>query len=720
MKRRSKRFVTLILAGLLAAALVLPAAAFDVPDGYWEVRQAWFDAHAAKDVDAFLAAAPKVYDLLANTERDRDLCNDVLHPLCSRASWLCEMRGDLDGAVLWLERQLEADRWLDAHGYTQTDNLLDGAARMNHLQRQMEVYVLTDDPADVPYYGSIGEPVSGVYYGTVPGVTHQNDSAALVYVEFKDGYSMRYWLTWYADHDSVTRAALNSGGVVEVAWNFKQSDAGLDEVLASDSYIAESMRELGSRNCTVLLRPGAEMNGGWTQLPDRDKFISAYRKIAAEARKYDNIALVYSPNDISHRSVDYSTYYPGDAYVDWIGVSTYNRGVSGKGAYEYDNAGYNYDAYYCVGLYGTDPTAVLQDLAELAEAHKKPMMISECGFAYRNRKTGADQTAYAADRMNKFYSYIPMIYPQVKAMFYFDNNVNDSEFDYALSGSSAVAAVYREKVTGGPFIQNGARTGKGYTRLSAAKVTSEPVTLYTYVSFPGEGTTTVKYYVDGVLQGTVTKEPFALTLNTEDLALGSHTVKITASKGNFTKTITRTFTRTAAPGDVTFTDVKTGDWFYAPVKWAVKGKITVGTTNTTFSPTDNCKVAQILTFLWRAKGCPEPSITNPFADVKPEDYFYKAALWAYENNLVDGTAFEPYKDCTRSMVVTYLWKLRGRPAAGSSAFTDVPATAAYAAAVSWAVENGITVGTSDTTFTPDQVCNRAQIVTFLYRDAGLA
>ena len=268
-----------------------------------------------------------------------------------------------------------------------------------------------------------------------------------------------------------------------------------------------------------------------------------------------------------------------------------------------------------------------------------------------------------------------------------------------------------------------------------------------------------------------------------------------------------------------FTDVKPGDYFADPVVWAVDRNITAGTSKTTFSPNENCTVAQILSFLWRANGSPKVRISNPFSDVKSSDYYYDAALWAYGKGMVTGSTFGGNSPCTRSMAVTYIWQAAGISAtapadfditdkgllakySGSSGdvvipsnvtaismywykqdsdkltsvtipssvtliersafafcrnltdvyyegseaqwkainaerpdeellkatihynskmpgvdtgFTDVPATVDYAPAVAWAVENGVTAGTSATTFSPDSVCTRAQIVSFLYR-----
>ena len=177
---------------------------------------------------------------------------------------------------------------------------------------------------------------------------------------------------------------------------------------------------------------------------------------------------------------------------------------------------------------------------------------------------------------------------------------------------------------------------------------------------------------------------------------------------------------TAAPAAPSgFTDIKAGAYYADAVKWAVEKKITSGTSKTTFSPNATCSKAQILTFLWRANGSPEPTAANPFTDIKTTDYFYKAALWAAEKGLVSGSTFGANTDCTRAMTVGYLWKAAGSPAASyNGTFNDVPASADYGQAVAWAVSQGITAGTSDTTFSPNATCTRGQIVTFLHRAMG--
>ncbi len=172
--------------------------------------------------------------------------------------------------------------------------------------------------------------------------------------------------------------------------------------------------------------------------------------------------------------------------------------------------------------------------------------------------------------------------------------------------------------------------------------------------------------------------------------------------------------------DNPFEDILPTDYYYDPVLWAVGRNITTGTSQTSFSPADPCTRAQMVTFLWRAAGCPEAQLgENPFADVTEDAYYYEAVLWAVEQGITTGTSqttFSPDATCTRGQTVTFLYRFaEGSPASGQEGFADVRADAYYYDAVLWAVENGITNGTGNGRFSPEDNCTRGQIVTFLYR-----
>ena len=166
-------------------------------------------------------------------------------------------------------------------------------------------------------------------------------------------------------------------------------------------------------------------------------------------------------------------------------------------------------------------------------------------------------------------------------------------------------------------------------------------------------------------------------------------------------------------------DVSKDSYYYDAVKWAAETGVTTGVGDGLFAPEWVCTRGQIVTFLWRASGSPAPKATElPFTDVAADAYYAQAVLWAVENGITNGTSettFGPDQTCTRAHAVAFLYRMSGSPAAAGSTFSDVAADAYYSTAVAWAVEKGITNGTSGTTFSPDDTCTRGQIVTFLYR-----
>ena len=174
-----------------------------------------------------------------------------------------------------------------------------------------------------------------------------------------------------------------------------------------------------------------------------------------------------------------------------------------------------------------------------------------------------------------------------------------------------------------------------------------------------------------------------------------------------------------------YSDVVLDSYYEEPVRWAVSKGITSGTGNGLFSPNAACTRAQVVTFLWRAMGCPEPvSDENPFSDVTEDDYFYKSVLWAVENGITAGTGngqFSPNAPCTRGQVATFLWRAQGQPQAETdeNPFSDVTSSDYFYNSVLWAVENGITAGTGNGLFSPNASCTRGQVVTLLYRTDAL-
>ena len=283
--------------------------------------------------------------------------------------------------------------------------------------------------------------------------------------------------------------------------------------------------------------------------------------------------------------------------------------------------------------------------------------------------------------------------------------------------------------TAAPVITKGAYVPYAYDATVGDMVPVDPVFVYTFTVPFGTDTVDLAFGEERLAYNYMPGNVYlagALGGGQEFQGLSTFTVKVDANADgtpdyiqvqtpydeNWNSTTLFAITFKYEPA---FTDVPAGSWYYDTVAWALKEGITVGTSDTTFSPEKTCSFAEILTFLWRAAG--EPASEAALPEGVAEDAYYAAALrWAIEKEIVTAADFAADAPCTRADAVTMIWKAAGKPAASAAQpFADVAADADYAAAVAWAAEKGVTLGVSETEFAPDTLCSRAHIVTFLSR-----
>ena len=280
--------------------------------------------------------------------------------------------------------------------------------------------------------------------------------------------------------------------------------------------------------------------------------------------------------------------------------------------------------------------------------------------------------------------------PEIPATMPAENLTVTAQWRYSGGGSSGYS-YYTIKAT----------AGTGGSISPSGNVSVREGRDQTFTITPDKGYAVANVKIDGKSIGAVKSYTFENVRRT-------HTIEVIFMKAN------------GNPQTGVFVDVATGSYYEDAVDWAVENGITQGTDDTHFSPDGICTRAQAVTFLWRAAGSPKPETrTMPFADVPAGSYYYDAVLWAVENGITKGTSdttFSPDATCSRAQIVTFLWRSQKSPAAGTAnPFADVKSTAYYAGAVLWAVKEDITKGTTNTTFSPDADCTRAQIVTFLWR-----
>ncbi|MCF2662025.1 S-layer homology domain-containing protein [Pseudoflavonifractor phocaeensis] len=298
-----------------------------------------------------------------------------------------------------------------------------------------------------------------------------------------------------------------------------------------------------------------------------------------------------------------------------------------------------------------------------------------------------------------------------------DQEINDRGFHFSMPENDVTVTVNWEKTSGSSSGGSGGGSSSPSYSVTVDKTVNGTVTVSPKSASKGSTVTL-----------TVTPDKgYTLETLTVTNASGKE-VKLTEKNGKYTftmpgskVTVKATFMEDNSMLNF-FVDVPADAYYYDAVLWAAENGITGGVDDTHFAPNAPCTRAQIVTFLWRAAGSPEPESVSSFADVPADSYYAKAVAWAVENGITTGTGdgmFSPNATCTRAQAMAFIWRSQKSVAAdGVNPFTDVAADAYYADAVLWAVENGVTNGTSDTTFSPNNDCTRAQIVTFLFRCLG--
>lgn len=301
--------------------------------------------------------------------------------------------------------------------------------------------------------------------------------------------------------------------------------------------------------------------------------------------------------------------------------------------------------------------------------------------------------------------------------------ITSATYTFNVTANRTLTAVFEQIISSGgsstPDYSSSSDSDPTYSITVPSRVTGGTVKLSPTNASAGQRVTiTVKpnsgYELDTL---TVTNSKGNI-LTLTDQGDGKYTFTMPSSKVS----IDVRFKATASATSVTtsnFTDVPANTYYADAVAWAVANGITYGVTETAFGPDVTCTRAQIVSFLWRQAGSPNMSSANPFTDVSATNYYYDAVLWAVENGITFGSTdstFSPNAICTRAQAMTFLYRDKKSPAvSGTNNFTDVSADDYYADAIQWAVTNGVTYGTTSTTFSPDQDCTRAQIISFLYR-----
>lgn len=411
-----------------------------------------------------------------------------------------------------------------------TDSVKVMSAKIKHFRSKVDVYQET--PETQSYFGAFNEPTKGVYYGLPSDstVNISNKSGMLLYVDFGD-YSSEGWM------NKVLKEANQKGIVVEIALNVPNEGNDFKGLILERmdyvTYLADFLSQYNK--VKYYIRFGAEMDI-WSTRVNPDEFKQAFRKVSDIIHsKLKNAAMVFSPNMVSPWDVNVNDFYPGDDYVDWVGTSLYmtkyflgtKNDINNKEAK--DN-----EAVFGAGDYA-NPVVCLENIVALYGS-KKPIMISESGASHFIRSYNENATNWAINKLKAIYSYLPMVYPQVKLIMHFDKVMPNEVNDYSLVQNSEIEDVYKELVKLPHFIQNTDKENVStYKKLnSKIQVLGNKAELYSYSNVFGNKEYKVNYYINNkyvtcsnfIINDNNSEIPYKAVLDLSKFDFGKHKLKV--------------------------------------------------------------------------------------------------------------------------------------------------------------------------------------------------
>jgi len=523
-------FIVILMPGTAAAA----ASGTKIPGAFWSLVTPYQNAVDANDLNNIIVYGNKIIELFNGMEETQQVL-EIITPRLDQVAKAYEALGRFDLAVEYFSKYIpraEKLGWKDGVTYARS--------KINTLGFDIELYAKTTNLEKSVYFGSKYEPRSGVYFGsnydTDPRIGTYSWNDIKNYFPRKNTAYLTY-LHWNEDIKSFDRYfkdAKANNIAVQLAWNIEDSE--IDNVLKSiksyDSYIRATADYLGKLNIPVFLRFAGEMNIK-DNCKDYNSFIAAFRHVSGIMKaKAPNVAMIWSPNDISAKGRTYDQYYPGDEYVDWIGISTYTQRYF-QGKKDWGSLQDTNDSVYMTGNYA-NPLAKIKPIMD-AYGIKKPIMISETGVSHYAKLAGEDLSPWAKVQLRRLYTYGPMIYPELKGIYYFNanNDIITKYDDYSLYGNSAFNELYNELVNSGNFISSvNGNPAFRYEEVTDYSTPGLKLELSTYTVVPKVLNPTVQYKLDGKIHAVRTVIPYSIELDLSAVPKGGHKLTVEIYDGN--------------------------------------------------------------------------------------------------------------------------------------------------------------------------------------------
>lgn len=519
-----KRCVSLLL--MLLFLLPATSMAADFPQSMWGLLDSFTAVFEAGD-DAAIVEMGQQMIAIMEQEPDSQLRRDFVATKCVQVAESAERLGWYDVALTYYEKYIPYAQLLG-----QYDGIIYAQNKLILLQSRLDVFVEDTDYQPV-YYGAKFEPQRGVFFGStyddderildynteiIQQYFPKRNSVYLMYLEFGEELETtpRY-PRYFAD-------AVKNDISLMFAWNTATS---LPDIASYEAYVKRTVDYLDSLGVKVFLRFANEMNIGQNG-NDAQSYVNAFRFVADYAKTKQNIAMVWSPNDLSSVDRSFEMYYPGDEYVDWVGVSMYPlryfQGIRDHGA---DTDSLN---TYFMSDYFADPVSRLRPIVNFMEQNgiQKPIAITECGAAHYVTTEQEDTTAWAVQRLREMYAELPRVYPQVKLMCYFNVQMLNEAHLYCLFDAPQLHQTYNEMVDSDYFLTHVSQQAPyAYRQFASGRYfRDETLRLSASAYYPKKLDGIVNYYIDGNLIAAPAEPPYECELNLGDLSAGMHTLRV--------------------------------------------------------------------------------------------------------------------------------------------------------------------------------------------------
>lgn len=507
----NKRKIVLIFAIMLMASCVT-AFGYNFPNEFWKLDESYQKARSCDDYEGIVKYGNKIIDLMKTADEGPEK-NEIIVSRYEEIGFAKIALDDYDGAADAFQSLYD---YAIKFGDVYADFYKGAQARV--LQYRSNVRMYTDGGVS-PYYGAVNEKGNGVLFGMcADGDTRSkldNESMVLVYQEFGEEIlgTTVHTLKIADENNLAVEFALNCPNEAYDIRKFDNKKGYLEEI--SDLFYEYP-------DVPIYLRFAAEFNV-WDPLPDASDFKAAFRYVSNYFKqRHDNVAIVWSPNQTSNWDISMHDYYPGDRYVDWVGVSLYAQKYfrGEKNAKDIDNI------IAKTGI-NSNPIIAMRELIE-TYGDRKPIMISESGCGHTIMKTGEDTSDFAIQRLKEYYNYLPMVYPQIKLMAYFDNYVDNSneKDDFRLSSNRNLQKEYLKIVKGKRFVQDSYWGETDYCNrpIYNGIELDNIFELSCYAHSYDATIEAVTYFIDGKYVGMSTELPYTTMIDAREYG-GKHKLK---------------------------------------------------------------------------------------------------------------------------------------------------------------------------------------------------